>query len=104
MPTRRTFIARALASLAAAAGLSRLAGGAEAAVPAAAVPQPEAPPKLLSWTQPETLPSGWSGTVRVRTNMSEWRNGKWQPAPWRMMRVECGRVVEVSPELPEALK
>jgi hypothetical protein len=102
MPTRRRFLS-AIASLCAAAGLSRLAGGAGDAEPVPAVPQPpEAPPKLLSWTQPETLPSGWSGTMRVTTNASEWRNGKWQPSPWRLMRFERGRLVEMSPELPEA--
>jgi hypothetical protein len=45
----------------------------------------------------------FTGVLRVRANASEFRNGKWQPVPWRLMRYERGRLVEVSPELPEAV-
>jgi hypothetical protein len=42
MPTRRTFLRRALAAVAAAAGLSRIAGGAGACVVEVSLELPEA--------------------------------------------------------------
>lgn len=80
MTTRRSFLA-SLASLAAAAGLSRLAGGAEAPDPSPVVPKP-AESRLTFCAQ--------------LANVSEFHRGKWL-RPYRVVTFdERGHCVAVS--------
>jgi hypothetical protein len=106
MPTRRTFIARALASLAAAAGLSRLAGGAGAAAPEPAKVNGGAwvPPLASKFRDVRGYP-GWRWWL---TDL------QWVPVPGEPNTVnvrasyvaarfdEQGRIVEMVKQLPEA--
>jgi hypothetical protein len=124
MPTRRHFLS-AIASLCAAAGLSRLAGGAAGAEPVKPVP---AAPEGLTFTRTAVVTGLEPGEPVLRAahltfcvqwaNVSELHAGKWR-RPYRVVtfdergrcvgvsrkmyaEVPARRVVEVSPELPEA--